>query len=42
MNNTANTFSNDYINAYHTELRADRSASLPAEVAKKRRRDKKR
>jgi hypothetical protein len=42
MNNTANTFSNDYINAYHTELRADRSGALPAELAKKRRRDKKR
>lgn len=42
MNNTANAFTNDYVNAYHTELRADRSAATPTEAARKRRREKKR
>jgi hypothetical protein len=42
MNNTANTLNNDYINAYHTELRADRSAALPIEAARKPRRERKR
>jgi hypothetical protein len=42
MNNTANTVSNDYVNAYHTELRADRFAAFSAEAARRRRREKKR
>lgn len=41
MNGTAHTFSNDYINAYHTELRADRSNAPANEAVRRRGREKK-
>ena len=41
--NTTTTFSNDYyVNAYHMELRADRSTATSPESTKRRRREKKR
>ncbi len=42
MNGTAHTFSNDYINAYHTELRADRFTANASDTRRKRRRERKR